>query len=786
MRRVLTLRSRPTTTRAQGGLLALLLAAACTTATPPPAHPQPQPPQAEVTPVVARPASANGLTRVTQTRAIRDPRIRVGLLSDQATVSFARVDGGYFVATSAIGGESYATKRGLTIVAPLSTAAPVRWAVQVSAISDITSVQALTEKLRTEEKVRGDFVYDPASGVYRVLAGDFAESAAATSLRDALQGKGYGNDLFVVKRPNDKPVDKKLTITDDEGESVTLLADSILITPQKEDTVEIGDKPYRGAARVWINSRGQLNVINELNLEDYLQGVVPAEMGPKIYDELEALKAQAIAARTYAVRNLGQYRGEGYDICPGPACQAYIGFSGEDALSNQAVQQTAGLIITYDGKPIDALYTATCGGETSDVGVMFPGRNEPYLKRASCAELELTSIAGRADSGLLTEQQVSARLFATVVGLPEGGTSWSARDVEAAVTAAMRLLGTAPGQLAVVPSAYPAAGPTQSTLDAVATGMAAPLAHPASSRRGDVLTYLAHVFAFDANGRILTMPEDRKYFFPRSGTETTPYQAAAFLIKFGFLPAQEIDRIDLTAAMPREELYGILGSWLHKHQALAEVTGKIASVNGRIVGLKAEGRVTTHTLPPGIPIFRRIGDRYQEYASVPVMIGDRAVLHLSSRKAPLAMIVQANVDGVSFDRTSSFADWTRSFRATELVTSINKRNPIQQLQGLRPLTIDASHRIAELEVTAEGGRTFVLRGLPIRWSLNVPDNLFVFEKTSDPDGVDRYTFYGKGWGHGVGFCQVGAYGMAFRGWPASQILTHYYTGVQIVPFSTLP
>lgn len=765
--------------------LILLLAAACTTTTTPPAPPHPQPPQAEVKPQVEiqpPPAtttrSANGLTHVTQTRAIREPRIRVGLLSDQATVSFARVDGGYFVATE---GEAYATKRGLTIVAPLSTAAPVRYAVQVSAISDINSVQVLAGKLRNDEKVRGDFVYDPASGVYRVLAGDFPDSASATTLRDRLQGRGYGNDLFVVKRPNDQPFEKKLTVTDDEGETTTFPVDSILITPQKEDTVDIGDKPYRGAARVWINSRGQLNVINELNLEDYLQGVVPAEMGPKIYDELEALKAQAIAARTYAVRNLGQYRGEGYDICPGPACQAYNGFSGEDALSNQAVQQTAGLIVTYEGKPIDALYTATCGGETSDVSVMFPGRSEPYLKRTSCVELEMTSIAGRADSGLLTEPQVSARLFAIVAGLPDGGTSWSARDVEAAVTAAMRLLGTSPGQLAVVPSAYPAAGPTQSTLDAVSSGMAPPLQHPASSRRGDVLTYLAHVFAFDASGRILTMPEDRKYFFPRSASESAPYQAAAFLIKFGFLPAQEIDRVDLTAAMPREELYGILGSWLRKHQALAEVTGKIASVNGRTVGLKAEGRVTTYTLPLNIPIFRRIGDRYQEYASVPVMIGDRAVLHMSARKNPLAMIVQANVDGASFDRTSSFANWTRSFRADELVASINKRNPITQLLSLHPLTIDASGRIAEMEVTAEGGRTFVMKGLPIRWSLNLPDNLFVFEKTSDSDGVDRYTFYGKGWGHGVGFCQVGAYGMAFRGWSATQILTHFYTGVQIVP-----
>jgi len=188
------------------------------------------------------------------------------------------------------------------------------------------------------------------------------------------------------------------------------------------------------------------------------------------------------------------------------------------------------------------------------------------------------------------------------------------------------------------------------------------------------------------------------------------------------------------------------------------------------------------------PVFglalRRLGDRLQEYAQVPVMIGDRAFVYLGFNKVPVAMIVQANLDGASFDRTSSFANWTRSYRAEDLVPVINRRNPIQQLINLRPVTIDASQRIAELEVTAEGGRKFMLRGLPIRWSLNVPDNLFVYEKTKDPDGMDRYTFFGKGWGHGIGFCQVGSYGMAFRGWTYDRILKHYYTGVEIVPMGS--
>jgi stage II sporulation protein D len=69
--------------------------------------------------------------------------------------------------------------------------------------------------------------------------------------------------------------------------------------------------------------------------------------------------------------------------------------------------------------------------------------------------------------------------------------------------------------------------------------------------------------------------------------------------------------------------------------------------------------------------------------------------------------------------------------------------------------------------------------------LNVPDNLFTFEKSVDSDGVDRYTFFGKGWGHGTGMCQEGAFGMAIRGHKAEEIIKHYYTGVEIVPLSSV-
>ncbi|HEX8172388.1 MAG TPA: SpoIID/LytB domain-containing protein [Thermoanaerobaculia bacterium] len=693
--------------------------------------------------------SANALTPLASIpNTIVEPKIRVGLLTDQSTVTFPRTAGGYYLVTDK--GPSV-LRRGFTASAPLADA-PVRYAVQMSAISDQSSATALAEKLRGETGLRVDANFDPASGTFKILAGDFATSDEATPVRSQLSDRGYGKDLTVVRRPSDQPFQKQIAIVDDEGDRTTIDAATLLIFPASGDTISIDKQPYRTSARLFVNTRGLLNVINELNLEDYLLGVVPAEMGPTIYDEVEALKAQAVAARTYAIRNMGQFAAEGYDICPGPACQAYKGFGGEHELSTRAVRETAGLILTYNGEPIDALYTATCGGETSDVGTMFPGRNEPYLKRARCIELDMLTIAGRADSGLLNDLQVNARLFAALASLPETSSSWSAREVSNATVAAMHLAGW--------------------------TEMPQPL--PASSRRGDVLEYLSTMMALDRNGRTLLLPEDRKYFFPQTqNTETRPYQAASWLIKYGINPAQYLDRVSLAQPMPREELYALLGAWVREHGVLTDAEGKILRIDARRITLKQKGETSAHTLPANIPIFRRLGDRLQEYASVPVMIGDRATIMLSPSKTPVAMIVQANFDGAAFDHTSSFSNWTRSYRADELVTAINRRNPIRQLVDIRPLVVDASQRVAELEVTAEGGRTFVLKGLPVRWSLNVPDNLFVYDKTKDPDGVDRYTFYGKGWGHGIGMCQVGAYGMAFRGWTFDRILKNYYTGVAI-------
>ena len=172
---------------------------------------------------------------------------------------------------------------------------------------------------------------------------------------------------------------------------VELDAGKLLVLPLKtkvriEPTgtpIEIENRTYRGAIEVFGNSRNSFTVVNDLPLEEYLLGVVPNELSPGTYGQLEALKAQAVAARTYVLRNMGQYKSEGYDICATDACQVYFGAGTEDPLASRAVTETHAVIATYDDKPINALYSSTCGGRTENAENIFDEK-VPYLVSTIC------------------------------------------------------------------------------------------------------------------------------------------------------------------------------------------------------------------------------------------------------------------------------------------------------------------------------------------------------------------------------------------------------------------
>ena len=143
--------------------------------------------------------------------------------------------------------------------------------------------------------------------------------------------------------------------------------------------VTINGATYRGAGEAIGNGAGALAGVNVLPLEQYLYGVVPRELGPIAFPEVEAQKAQAVAARTYAVAGLGKRASNGYDLRATTDDQVYGGFAAEHPVSSAAVDATAGLVLTHEGNLITALYSST-SGHTADNEESFASLPVAYLR----------------------------------------------------------------------------------------------------------------------------------------------------------------------------------------------------------------------------------------------------------------------------------------------------------------------------------------------------------------------------------------------------------------------
>ncbi len=141
--------------------------------------------------------------------------------------------------------------------------------------------------------------------------------------------------------------------------------------------IEIDGNKYRGNIEVRRFSDSDMTVINHLSMQEYLYGVVPREIGGN--SEYEAVKAQAIVARTYAAKNYNKRISLGFNLFPTTDDQAYGGYKWENPNSNRAVDETFGKVVVYDGELIGGVYFSTSGGYTESSENVWGGKVD-YLK----------------------------------------------------------------------------------------------------------------------------------------------------------------------------------------------------------------------------------------------------------------------------------------------------------------------------------------------------------------------------------------------------------------------
>lgn len=207
-------------------------------------------------------------------------------------------------------------------------------------------------------------------------------SAGGLRIEDALTGQPAG-DVRAGGKLVARARDGLLVLAGDLSDVPEGVPSVRVIPGDGSRPVVVDGRPYRGTVDLLAGESGKVNAINVLPLEDYLLGVVPLEIGPRSAEEMAAVEAQAVAARTYAVAQLGGQAAIGFDLFGDVNDQVYGGIDAERDQSTEAVRRTAGQILMYEGRPIRAYYHSTCGGRTAAIEEVLDREPAPYLRSVS-------------------------------------------------------------------------------------------------------------------------------------------------------------------------------------------------------------------------------------------------------------------------------------------------------------------------------------------------------------------------------------------------------------------
>lgn len=610
--------------------------------------------------------------------------------------------------------------------------------LQVAALKNEQQAEGIAGYLAEKTGEPSDVSFDAGTDLYRVRVGRFETRQEAERQKGRLETLGLTQSWITSQ--GGTLADPHLEVR--QGQRSTAVAGRWLdISAPADVGIEFRGVRYRGKLLVFLNDRGRLNVINELPIEDYLRGVVPKEMGPSLYNRLEALKAQTVAARTYTLRNLGEFSQEGYDICSTPRCQVYQGMKVEHPVSDRAIRETTGQVVLVDGQPAETFYSSTCGGHTENVEVVFPLKSGPYLRGVPCVEAGVTQLRGDMASGMTLLSGVTQRLLPATGGRRH--KELSARLEHLAFLANLPI----------------------------------PRSQLASMEAQDILRHSFSVFDLVLDERLLSSRDLTALLAdPPPDWRPEDHRFAQFLNDSGWLT-------DRGSANPRRipqtsEVEALLFHLAQQVRVLRRQTAYFLSLSkGQLTVRRGAEHQVTDLSSGSVATFRRRGT---ELLSGPLELaaGDRLDLYWQGNDL-IAIAQPTPASPVDLSRHAKRRSWTRYKSLNELRNSVQARYPGFPFNGFEVLSRGVSGRVGQLKLLGQGGKSLEVEGLAVRWTLDIYDTLFY----AQPHRVDNrevgWTFRGNGWGHGVGMCQAGAYAMAVRGNTYREILHHYYTGIDL-------
>ncbi len=537
---------------------------------------------------------------------------------------------------------------------------------------------------------------------------------------------------------------------------------------ERANPVRLNGKAYRGRLEAFVNSRGSLTVVNVVPLEDYLLGVVPAELS---LPQLEAQKAQAIAARTYAVANINGYGNKGFDMVPTVWSQVYKGVSIETPMGTRAVRETRGMIATHQGKPIIAYFTSTCGGRTENSENIFD-HAEPYLRGVEC------SLEGRRhfESFLIKTVRQPAKLR---------------DDANLELVRLMSLLAVNGFSMTTnqITDEWLEDVPSEGELSnwinqlAVKFGRPFPNVNKDTAKPLELARILSSIIYTPGTPDTLLSDSDITYQLSFDDAAEVPKERRpelAMLLRDGYFTLHADLTLKPHRPFSRAKMLRLIDQIYDKKKwgpNLQTATTK-ASVNGKLV-LKSGRSEKQLIIRPDVFLFRKFGADFYPVREA-VLVGGETVNYQTDAVGSVVYLeIEPTETPTVAENMSPFTNWSKSLSASAVQSRLSRYvRGIGTLYDVNIKTKGYSRRAVELEIIGSNGiRT--LKGGKIRSALRLPEQLFVINKRYSGSSVTGYTFTGRGWGHGVGMCQYGAYGLAKMGLKYDAIVKHYYTGVDV-------
>lgn len=537
---------------------------------------------------------------------------------------------------------------------------------------------------------------------------------------------------------------------------------------ERSNPVRLNGKAYRGKIEVFVNSRGSLTVVNVVPLEDYLLGVVPSELG---LPQLEAQKAQAVAARTYAVANIGGYGKQGFDMVPTVWSQVYKGVSIETKMSTQAVNSTRGIVATYNGKPINALYTSTCGGRTEDSENIFD-KAEPYLRGVEC------SLEGH--------RQFEPFLIKTIrqpAKLRDEGNLELVRLMSQLASNGFYL------STAQMTDDWFEETPNENEMSNWLNQLAGKFGKtfPNVNKETAKPTELAHILAGfiypPGYGDTLLSDSDVNYQLSFDDAAEIPKDRradVAVLLRDGYFSIHPDLTLKPNKPFSRAKMLRLIRQIYEKKKWMPETLSGTTkpTADGKLI-LKSGKTEKPLMVRPDVFLFREFGNAMYPVREAALVGGESVNYQLDALGAVKYLEIKPSDTPTTAENMSPWEYWNKTLSAGEVQSRLSRYvRGIGTLYDVNVKKIGYSRRPIELEIVGSNG-VKTLKGGKIRSALRLPEQLFVMNKRYSGSTVASYTFTGRGWGHGVGMCQYGAYGLAKMGVKYDAIIKHFYTGVEL-------